>query len=44
MQLYECIQVGSPPLLINLHITVVNNEYNSHIVFDENIKRYKSFI
>ena len=43
MQLYRCIQVNNPPLPINLYIIVVNNEYNSHIVFDGKTKRYASF-
>ena len=34
MQLYKCIQVGNPQLSINLYIMFVNNEYNSHVVFD----------
>ena len=40
MQLYGCIQVHNPSLLINLYIMDVNNKYNSHIVFDGKIKRY----
>ena len=39
MQLYGCIQVHNPSLLINLYIMDINNEYNSHIVFDGKIKR-----
>ena len=38
-----CIQVHNPLLLINLYIMVVNNEYNSHIVFDEKIERCTTF-
>ena len=44
MQLYECIQDGNPPLPINLYIMVLNNKYNSHVVFDEKSEIYKSFI
>ena len=43
MQLYRCIQVNNPPSPINLYIMVVNNEYNSHIVFDGNTKRCTTF-
>ena len=38
MQLYRCIQVNNPSLPINLYIMNVNNEYNSHIVFDGKTK------
>ena len=44
MQLYRCIQVCNPPLPINLYIMGVNNEYNSHIVFDGKTKRCTTFI
>ena len=43
MQLYKCIQVHNPPLPINLYIMVVNNEYNSHIVFDRKTKKCTTF-
>ena len=43
MQLHKCIQVGNPQLSINLYIMDVNNDYNSHIVFDGNIKRCTIF-
>ena len=42
--LYKCIQVGNPPLPINLYIMVVHNEYNSPVVFDGKTKRNKYFI
>ena len=43
MQLYRCIQVHNPPLLINFYIMGVNNEYNSYIVFDGKTKRCTIF-
>ena len=43
MQLYRCIQVYNPQLPINLYIMGVNNEYNSHIVFDGKTKRCTIF-
>ena len=38
MQLYGCIQVNNLPLPINLYVMVINNKYNSHIVFDGKTK------
>ena len=43
MQLYRCIQIHNSLLPINLYIMVVNNEYNSHIVFDGKTKRCATF-
>ena len=43
MQLYGCIQVNNLPLPINLYVMVINNKYNSHIVFDGKTKKYTSF-
>ena len=43
MQLYGCIQVNNLPLPINLYVMVINNKYNSHIVFDGKIKRCTFF-
>ena len=43
MQLYKCIQVHNPPSPINLYIMVVNNEYNSHIVFNGKTKGCTTF-
>ena len=43
MQLYRCIQVNNSPLPINLYIMVVNNEYNSHRVFDGKTKRCTTY-
>ena len=43
MQLYKCIQIHNSPSPINLYIMVVNNEYNSHIVFDGKTKICTTF-
>ena len=41
MTILECIQVGNQPLYINLYTMLVNNDYNSHVVFDRKTKSYK---